>query len=210
MKTRILFAGVCILLFFSACSRSPKLKVNGNISDAKGKMLYFELSGITKTEILDSVKLNEKGSFHFRTKLPGSPEFYRLRIDDQIIQLGADSSANIVVKANGKHLWSNYSVQGSRSCELIRILSISQAKTLVSIDSLGALYKNKQLTDTAFQKQVEHSLNQHRDLAEKAIFENLRSPAAYFALFQRLHDYLIFDPYDKSDNKIFSAVVRLH
>jgi peroxiredoxin len=208
MKTRILFVSFCLLFILSACYRSPKLKINGNISGAEGKMLYFELFGINKTEVLDSVKLDERGSFHFSTKLPGVPEFYRLRIDGKIIQLGADTSANIVIKANSKHLWNDYSVEGSRSCKLIRILSISQAKALVSIDSLSVLYKNKQLTDTAFQKKIEYILDIHRNLAKKAIFENFRSPAAYFALFQRLNGYLIFNPYDKYDNKIFSAVAN--
>jgi len=206
MKTRTILAGFCLLLLSSGCTRSPKLKIDGNISHAKGKMLYFELSGLNKTEILDSVKLDEKGDFRFKTKLPGAPEFYKLRINNQFIQLGADASAEIVIEADGNHLGKDYSVTGSRACELIQILSESQSKTLVSFDSLRALYTNKQLTDSAFQNKVQYCLNIHRDLAKKAILESPRSPAAYFALYQRIHDYPVFDPYDKSDNKMYSAV----
>jgi len=206
MKTRTILAGICLLLLSSACTRSPKLKIEGNISHAKGKMLYFELSGLTKTDILDSVKLDEKGDFRFKTKLPGSPEFYKLRINDQFIQLGADESADVIIEADGNHLGRDYSVTGSRACELIQILSESQSKTLISFDSLRALYNNKQLSDTTFQNKAQYSLNIHRNLAKKAILESPRSPAAYFALFQSVHDYPVFDPYDKSDNKMFSAV----
>jgi len=206
MKNRTIFAGFVLLLLFSACSRTPKLKIEGTVVNAEGKMLYLELFGMNKTEILDSAKLKEKGTFHFKIKLPDAPEFYRLRIGDRYIQLGADSAGTVVIEAEGKNFGQNYTVEGSRCCELIRELTILQAGTLKSIDSLSAIYKNKQITDTAFQKKVDVVIDLHRKAAGKVIYENPRSAAAYFALFQRLKDYLIFDPFNTNDNKYYAAV----
>lgn len=206
MKTRTILAGFCLLFLLSACSKSPKLKIDGEISNADGKMLYFENARIDRIEILDSVKLDENGDFRFKTTLPGAPEFYRLRIDGQLIQLGADSTATINIKADGRNFGQDYVVEGSVVCEQIKALAISQAKTQANFDSLSALYSRKQLADSAFQKQSDFSLNQHREIAKKIIFENPGSPASYFALFQTIHDYPIFDPYEKEDNRLFSAV----
>lgn len=206
MKNRAFLAAICLMVLFSACSKTPKLKVEGNISNAKDTMLYFEVFGMNKIEIIDSVKLNDKGTFHFKTKLPDAPEFYRLRIGDRFIQLGADSSATVVINSDGRNFGSNYTVEGSRCCELIRQLSVSQNRIFVSVDSLSNLYKGKQLADTVFQRKVQDALKGHREKAIKVILENPRSPAAYFALFQRLYDNMIFDPFNKEDSRYFSAV----
>ena len=117
-------------MIFSACSKTPKFEVEGNISNTKGKTLYFELSGMSKTEILDSVKLTEKGSFHFKAILPGAPEFYKLRIGERFIQLGADSASSVTIEADGKKFGKDYSVIGSKCCEQIKILSRLQVRTL--------------------------------------------------------------------------------
>lgn len=206
MKHQIISLGIILLMLFSACSKTPKFEVEGNIDNAKGKMLYFELSGMSKTEILDSAKLTKNGSFHFKTTLPGAPEFYRLRIGERFIQLGADSASSVTIKADGKKFGKNYSVSGSKCCELIKNLSSSQSRTLACIDSLSNLYKNKQISDTVYQRKFEEVLNLHRNIAVKIIYGNPRSCTAYYALFQRIKNYLIFDPFNKNDNKYYAAV----
>ena len=68
-----------------ACHNEPAFKVEGTVSGAADKMLYLEhtsLEGIVK---VDSVKLDESGTFHFSGARPDSPDFYRLRLDNQVI-----------------------------------------------------------------------------------------------------------------------------
>jgi len=194
------------MMLLAGCSRSPKLEVEGEITNANGQVLYFELFGMDKSQVLDSVVLNNDGHFKFKTKLPEAPEFYKLRINNRFIHLGADSSAKIRLHADGIDFGKKYTVSGSRTCENIRILSELQGHTLISVDSLSALFKEGQLSESDFQEKLMLVFDDHRDKARIIIYENPRSPAAYFALFQRLHDYLIFDPYDASDNKCFAAV----
>ena len=112
MKKHTLYA-VFFLLLLSGCSKTPKFKVEGEINNAGGKMVYFELFGMNTTQVLDSVKLNDNGKFHFSTNVPKAPEFYRLRIDKRFIHLCADSARTVVIKAEGDEFGKNYSVEGS-------------------------------------------------------------------------------------------------
>ncbi len=68
-----------------ACNSEPKFKVEGEVSGADGKMLYLEASALEGIVPLDSVKLKGEGTFSFKQARPESPEFYRLRVDDKVI-----------------------------------------------------------------------------------------------------------------------------
>ena len=194
------------MVLLAGCTRTPKLEVEGKITNATGKVLYFELFGMDKTQVLDSVQLDKDGRFKFKTNLPEAPEFYRLRIDNRFIHLGADSAVIIKLNADGVNFGNDYEVSGSKCCEDIRYLSELQGHTLMSVDSLSAFYNSGQISQADFQEKLLQVFDKHRDKARKIIYENPRSPAAYFALFQRLHNYLIFDPYDATDNKSYAAV----
>ena len=50
-----------LLPFFAACTQQGKFKVEGEITDAEGKTLYIEQTGLLKTVVLDSVKLKADG-----------------------------------------------------------------------------------------------------------------------------------------------------
>ena len=206
MRNRILFLSICLLVLLTGCTRTPKLEVEGKITNATGKVLYFELFGMDKAQVLDSVKLDKDGRFKFKTILPEAPEFYRLRIDNRFIHLGADSAVSIKLNADGVNFGNYYEVSGSKCCEDIRYLSELQGHTLMSVDSLSALYNAGRITQADFQEKLILVFDKHRDKARKIIYENPRSPTAYFALFQRIHNYLIFDPYDATDNKSYAAV----
>ena len=87
---KVTFAALAALTI-TACSSGPKFQVNGDVSGADGKMLYLEASGLEGIVPLDSVKLKGEGTFSFKQPRPESPEFYRLRIDDKIINFSVDS-----------------------------------------------------------------------------------------------------------------------
>ena len=69
------------LVFLTACDTpKEKFEVNGQITGAEDKTLYFEASTLNGTIPLDSVRLNADGKVRFREARPANPEFYRLRI----------------------------------------------------------------------------------------------------------------------------------
>jgi peroxiredoxin len=206
MNNRNFLLMLCAVVLLASCQRSAKFDVEGTISHASGKTLYFERIDMDKTSVLDSIKLEKDGDFHFKTKLGDEPEFYRLRIENRFIHLAADSTAYATVTADGINFGQAYRVTGSHCCEQIRFLSDLQDRTLLQVDSLNALRRNRQISDADFQEKLLTVFDRHRDAARKVIYENPLSPAAYFALFQRLHNYLIFDPFDAFDNRCFAAV----
>ncbi|MDY5313635.1 MAG: DUF4369 domain-containing protein, partial [Prevotella sp.] len=80
-------------LTITSCTQK-KFRVSGTITDAKDSLLYFENMGLNGPVTVDSVKRSADGSFSFSAKAPGNPEFYRLRIDRQLINVAIDSTEN--------------------------------------------------------------------------------------------------------------------
>ena len=94
MKKALLFLVTIIL--FAACT--PKSSINGTITDAEGKTIYLEHTGLNATTLLDSAKLNAKGGFSFAIETPRYPDFYRVRIGGQSVVFAMDSKASFVKK----------------------------------------------------------------------------------------------------------------
>jgi hypothetical protein len=124
---KIFYAALAVLTL-CACHSKPKFNIEGEISGADGQMLYFESSGLGSIVPLDSVKLKEDGSFHFNGLRPESPEFYRLRMGDKIINISIDSIETIKVKAPFNAFSTNYTVEGSDNCSKIKELTLKQIK----------------------------------------------------------------------------------
>ena len=78
---------VLAVLSFASCS-GEKFKVSGVITDAPDSLLLFENISLNGPVVVDSVRLSADGSFSFEAEAPEAPEFYRLRIARQIINVG--------------------------------------------------------------------------------------------------------------------------
>ena len=88
-------------LLIASCDNTPKIQVSGAIGQAADSLLIFENMALAGPTIIDSLRLDADGEFAFKAPAPeGSPEFYRLRIGNQIINIAVDSTENITVKAN--------------------------------------------------------------------------------------------------------------
>ena len=85
-----------------------KFHVEGTITDAKDSLLLFENVGIEEITVVDSVRLGEDGSFSFSGLAQEAPEFYRLRIAGQIINVSVDSTETITVKAKYPQIATQY------------------------------------------------------------------------------------------------------
>lgn len=100
-------------------------------------MLYLEhtsLEGIVK---VDSVKLDESGTFHFSGARPDSPDFYRLRLDNQVINFSVDSTETVTVKADNSGFATAYQVEGSENNQKIKELVLLQANLQEQVNKLG-------------------------------------------------------------------------
>ena len=205
MKHIIKAAAVVLAALSVAACNNNKFTVEGQISGAKDSVLYFENVGLEGINVIDSVKLGEAGDFSFSQNANQAPEFYRLRIADQIINVSIDSTETVQVKGQYPGMASSYTISGSDNCEKIRELALKQmdlqtkAIALQSNTELGIAKANDSIQSLieAYKNEVK------RDYIFKEPFKSY----AYFALFQTIGNYLIFNPRTNKDYiKAFAAV----
>ena len=184
---------------------NKKFNVEGQIENAKDSVLYFENVGLEGINVLDSVKLGESGSFSFSQEAPVAPEFYRLRVHDQIINVSIDSTETVSVKAQYPQMATQYEIEGSENCLKIKELALKQ----IELQSRAiAIQGNRQLgVDEANDSILKLISDYKNDVKTNYIFKEPMKAYSYFALFQTIGNWLIFNPRtDKDDIKVFAAV----
>lgn len=192
------------LLGLASCSEK-KFHVEGNITNAKDSVLYFENVGLEQVTVLDSVKLDEDGAFAFAEKQTEAPEFYRLRISDQIINVSIDSTETVTVKAQYPQMATQYEISGSDNCQKIKELTLKQ----IDLTKRAMAVANNQLlgVDESNDSILKMIRAYKEDVKMNYILKEPNRSYAYFALFQALGNTLIFNPRsDKDDIKLFAAV----
>ncbi len=208
-KTSIFRSARLVLMaltgFFLASCGEERFHVEGSISGATDSVLYFENMSLEGPVIVDSVRLSSDGSFSFSDKCPEAPEFYRLRIAGQIINLSADSTETVSIKADYPTMATGYEVEGSDNCKRIKELSLSQIELT---QKAIAVERDPNLNVS----QVRDSIMALVDAYKKAVIKNYifadpKAASSYFALFQTLGDFLIFNPRTNNDDiRVFAAV----
>ena len=204
MKTPIKWLAIMAAILLSACNRQS-FTVEGTIEGAQDSTLYFENASLQGLVTLDSVRLAADGSFSFSHERPEAPEFYVLRINDQIINLSIDSTETVTVRAQWPDMAARYEVSGSANCATIRTLALKQ-------QDLQRRAIRLEQTPGLTRQQVLDSLNAmlaayKRDVTENFIYQQPAEASSYFALFQTLGPWLIFDPRSNPDDvKAIAAV----
>ena len=187
-----------------SCSEK-KFHVEGSITNAKDSVLYLENISLMGPEVIDSVRLDADGQFSLAGEAQQAPEFYRLRISDQIISLSIDSTETITVKAAYPQMASQYEVSGSENCSKIKELALRQMQLQQRV---MAVSRNESLTVEQANDSILAMVNHYKDEVKREyIFPDPSKPYAYFALFQALGNMLIFNPRNNPDDiKVFAAV----
>lgn len=193
----------------TAC-QGNQFKIEGNITDAQDSVLYLENMALDGPQKVDSATLAADGTFAFSQAAPTeAPEFYRLRIGQQIINFAVDSVETITVKAAYPTMASDYTIEGGESNATIKQLAIMQqqlqakARQVVYAPDLSAKAVGDSVLSmvNAYKQQVMNDF----------IYKEPMKASSYFALFQGIivgNSYMmIFDPRrDIDDSKPFSAV----
>lgn len=199
---------VVAVLGMASCNEK-KFHVNGTIGNAADSTLYFENMSLNGPVVVDSVKLSADGTFAFDDKAPTAPEFYRLRIAGQIINIAIDSTETVSVKAEYPGMASQYEVSGSEDCSRIKQLTLMQMALQAQ---LNAIASNPQLGADAVNDSVARVVEAYKTRVKTDyIFKEPMKASSYFALFQTLNaggqSVLIFNPRSsEQDVKVFAAV----
>lgn len=206
ISTRLLTVlGLCMFLF-SACNNSSDFTVKGVVAGADGQLMYLENVGISNVVTLDSIKLAPGGKFKFTEKRPEYPDFYRLRLNNQLINFAVDSTETISFVADAGTFATSYSVEGSENSKAIKAITLAQLDANQAISRLRKEYEDKMISDTTYRTKVLAAADAYKEVARKYIYSAPMSTAAYFALFQQIDGLLFFDLYDRKDVKAYGAV----
>ena len=206
ISTRLLTVlGLC-MFFFSACNNSSDFIVKGVVAGADGQLMYLENVGISNVVTLDSIKLAPGGKFKFTEKRPEYPDFYRLRLNNQLINFAVDSTETISFVADAGTFATSYSVEGSENSKAIKAITLAQLDANQAISRLRKEYEDKMISDTTYRMKVLAAADAYKEVARKYIYSAPMSTAAYFALFQQIEGLLFFDLYDRKDVKAYGAV----
>lgn len=204
MKRNAYIAAALLLTGFTACNNEPAFKVQGSVTDAADKMLYFEQTGLEGIVALDSAKLDDGGSFKFSGLRPESPEFYRLRIEDKVINFSVDSTETVSVKADFNNFATDYQIEGSENNTKIKELVGLQAALQEEVNEIAKAGMPIGIARDSIAVLVDAYKN---NVKRNYIYKGPNKAYAYFALFQELNGYMIFDPLSsKDDVKCFAAV----
>ncbi len=182
-KNSVILLTCLVLAALVGCSKQERFTIEGNVSEAAGKMLYLDQMGVSKTVAIDSVRLKKDGHFRFKQARSQYPELYRLRLDKQILIVAIDSTEQLHVTAQADSLSFDAVVVGSD-------------KTL----QITELRKSLQEATTA------EALTAHKQKASEVILRDPRSIVAYFALLQHKNGQFVFNLADKQDRVYFAAV----
>ena len=213
MKISKIYSAAVIMvaaLAFTSCN-NKKFHINGNITEATDSMLYLENLSLNGPVKIDSVKLGEDGSFAFDENAMDSitPEFYRLRIANQSINLSIDSTETVKVKASYPQMSYKYEVEGSENCSKIKELSIKQ---MILQNNINAIAKSPNMGIDSVDVIVARMLDGYKqDIKVNYIFKEPMKASSYYALFQTIQlgnvNSLIFNPRNnKDDVRVFAAV----
>lgn len=188
----------------TACNNKT-FTVEGEIANATDSVLYFENVALDGIQTVDSVKLPQDGKFSFKGDATDAPEFYRLRIHDQIINVSIDSTETVTVKSQYPNMANNYKVEGSEQCKIIQELAYKQ----IALQHQAIAIQNS--PDISYQKGADSIMaivdKYREEIKNNYIYKHPDYSSSYFALFQAIGNQLVFNPRSSQDDiRVFAAV----
>ena len=214
---RLLFF-LALVLIFSGCKDKSKFTVNGVAKDSKEKYIRLSRLDVDTPVLVDSAKINRKGSFRFKVKTKGA-DFYQIGFAfTNFITLLAEPGENINLLFNNKNLFENYSVSGSKGTEKLQFLDLTLAETKRKLDSLNTLY-TRALTEPGFEAKKPILEAEYNELIKaqrkkniEFIINNTNSLASIKALYQRINPqtYVLYDQHDLQYLKIVTDSLSRH
>jgi thiol-disulfide isomerase/thioredoxin len=214
---RILFL-LALVILLSGCNDKKNFTVTGIVRDTKEKYIYLSRLDVDTPVLIDSAKIKRKGSFRLKVKAKGA-EFYQIGFaTTNFITLLAEPGENINLLFNGKNLFDNYTVSGSKGTQKLQMLDLVLAETRRRLDSLSTLY-TKESAEPGFdikkpllEAEYTRLLKAQRKMNIEFIINNLNSLASIKALYQRIspETYVLNDQRDLQYLKIVTDSLTRH
>jgi peroxiredoxin len=123
-----------------------------------------------------------------------------------VVAFAVDSTETLRVTADASDLYKTFIVEDSYTNSQLRKVDALTQRATTGINNLDKSHTEGSLDDVAFINNLDSLLKEYKSEISDLILANPSSAAAYYAVFQKIDNYLIFDPYDKRDYAMFGAV----
>ncbi len=208
MRNIIGLAFIAALMAATSCN-NRNFTIEGTVNGAAGDTLYLENNTLTPATVVDSVILPDDGTFHFKHAIGQHPEFYRLRLGNDAVNLLVDSTVTVIRYTGAKEGFSSqYTIEGSDDCRLMQQVSLAGAQLKTQVNRLMQNTNGSNLSQ--LRAEFTDSLQAYKSKMTELILQAPSSPVAYFIVMQQVNGLPIFDTFDQADNRIIAAVATAH
>ena len=184
-------AAITATMMLTGCS-DKNWQAEGTIAGGEGKSLVLEApNGNGGWYPLDTVSTDKHGHFSVKGEPAGHPEVYRLSLDGKSVYFPIDSLETVTITAEAANFGTAYTLSGSEQAEKMQQINGMIAKTVSEHGEEAVAYDPE---------------------LKRALYETiLRDPAgivAYYTIFRRVGNTLIFNPQEKTDLRMIGAVAN--
>jgi len=182
-----------LIFALSSCDTEPDyFTVSGEISNANGEKLFLVELQTNNIQVLDSIILNDKGTFSFKGQTT-VPKFYAIRTNsNNYLTLIINNLDQIHITADIDELAKDAVITGSDNSKNILMLRTKLEKSIDQLDSLALYYKsligsweiNKVKDSLALTSQ--NIIEEHTNHTKKFILNNKSNLAGLMALYQQI------------------------
>lgn len=188
---RALKLGAIVLLAGAASCSDDRFTVEGDIVGASHELVVLEKADFGgRWVVLDSLRTAADGTFTLRYEASDSPQLYRLQAGNGYAYIPVDSTETIILNAKASDFAATWTLSGSRQADAISAFE-KEVRQAEQADATSREFK--------------------RHLYSTYINGSAASLVSYYILTKTLADGTqLFDPADKDDLQIFSAVATAY
>lgn len=208
MRKLLFIFGVAATL--ASCGEK-KFSVSGKFENAAGETVVLQRMSLNSTELIDSIKINKDGSFNFKDKALTEPTFFQLTVKPlKTVVLLLDSTENAVVAADLKSFDQSLRITQSEGSQelLINNNKASQLQKLIQnkISELEKVDENDKAKQLEIQQTIAEEVENYKKFIRNYVMEHPRSFVSYYALFQSILNFQVFDVMDPNDHLAFATL----
>ncbi len=193
LSPKSLLAPLAAAMLLTGCSEK-KWSAEGTIAGAAGKDIVVEAPNAAGNWYpLDTVTVGKDGSFKVSGTPFGHPELLRLTLAGESAYFPIDSIETVSIEADASSFQSTARLSGSESAEKMQEVN----------DLIAKVAKAQGENAVAFDPDLKRSL-------AEVILRNPADIVAYYLVFHRVGDTLLFSPAEKSDLRIIGAVANAY
>ena len=222
MRKITLPAILSLIMLLASCGNKDEIVIEGTLENGADKVIYIEEMAPESRLFLDSVKLDSKGHFKYRYKMPTPYKtFFNVHVSDvDYIVLLPEIGEKIVVRGDYNALSTSYEIEAGMESQLLwQLQDYSNQGTEILKDIVATDSKNRQLLANGDMSQEEY--DHEHDITDSIyaatyaeqqqyvvhfIEDNLGSLTTLIALYKPFNNHPLIDP--SNSFEFYEAVLQ--